>query len=75
MSREIGEYNGITVSEFAGGVRGGICVQLTDCDGYVQLTQYQAYEVTICVLEWLKKQGKVLTYSVTPNIGATRGNP
>lgn len=57
MSYEIGEVGNdgehVSITGFHGGVHRGRCVQLTQGEQYVQLTEHGAAEVLALLLAWV----------------------
>lgn len=55
MSTDLGLFDGIQVTQFAGGVNRGICIQLTNTRNgeFIQLTRSQASEISIVLGRWI----------------------
>lgn len=71
MADQLAEIGPLVVTRYCG-PGGEQMLSVAGREGYVNATEYQAYEIACTLLAYLKQRGLVITYSITPVIGGTR---
>lgn len=59
MSRDLGDFGSVSLNGFGGGQDRGWCYQITDNQGYVQMSLTEAEQIAKAILKDIERHNKV----------------